>query len=315
VNTIRQRILVLAAALAFLTPIVRCEQSQKASRTSQDDRVKKLEERLDAAEKAESSAAMEKEYITRTQKQYEAYYERVLNTEMWTLGIMGVILTGVFVLVAKFSLKMIEEQTKNATAGATVQMRNEYGRALAKEVQKLWDSNSADIKKLKEGLAAQIAELEQNLKDQSDFQMQFVQALAGSVREQNGDSLAMFRGALSSYKSGKSRHLVEMKVGAITVRSVFESLQKTQPENYMEKAREELADGLYNGLEEELAIAALQLPWLTPLINERRPAPVEPPAPEPSAEVAAPKPVREVLAAEGDFAFDEESDSCRLITT
>jgi hypothetical protein len=315
VNTIRQRILVLSVAFAFLTPVVRCEQSQKASRTTQEDRIKKLEDRLDAAEKAESSAALEKEYITRTQKQYESYYERVLNTEMWTLGIMGVILTGVFVLVAKFSLKIIEEQTKNATAGATVQMRNEYGRALAKEVQKLWDSNSADVKKLKETLTAQIAELEQNLKDQSDFQMQFVQALAGSVREQNSDSVAMFRGALGSYKSGKSRQLVEKKVGAITVRSIFESLQKTQGENYVEKAREELADGLYNGIEEELAIAALQLPWLTPLINERRPAPVEPPAPEPSAETPAQRPVREMPLTEADFALDEESDSCRLITT
>jgi hypothetical protein len=314
VNTICQRIVVLAAALAFLTPAVRAEQSQKASRTTQEDRVKKLEERVDAAEKAASSAALEKEYITRTQKQYEAYYERVLNTEMWTLGIMGVILTGVFVLVARFSLKMIEEQTKNATAGATVQMRNEYGRALAKEVQKLWDSNSADIKKLKEALTAQIAELEQNLKDQSDFQMQFVQALAGNAQEQRGDSVAMFRSALTSYKAGKSRRLIETKIGAATVRAVFESLQKTQGENHLEKAREELADPLYNGLEEELAIAALQISWLTPLINERRPA-AEPPAAAPSAEPPAARPVRELLPTEADFALDEESDSCRLIAT
>jgi hypothetical protein len=142
--------------------------------------------RADAAEKAASSAGMEKDYITRTQKQYESYYQRVLNTQMWTLGIMGLILTGVFVLVARFSLKMIDEQTKAATAGATVQMRNEYARALAKEVQKLWDSNAADVKKLKETLTAQFAELEQNLKDRSDFQMQFVQALAEGLDERQG---------------------------------------------------------------------------------------------------------------------------------
>jgi multidrug efflux pump subunit AcrB len=155
VNTIRLRILVLAAALAFLTPAVRCEQSQKKSHSTQDERIEKLEERAEAAEKAASSAAMEKDYITRIQKQYEAYYEKVLNTQLWTLGIMGLILAGVFVLVARFSLKMIDEQTKTATAGATVQMRNEYARALAKEVQKLWDSNVADNKKLKEALTAQ----------------------------------------------------------------------------------------------------------------------------------------------------------------
>jgi len=33
-------------------------------------------------------------------------------------GHHGVILTGVFVLVAKFNLRMIDEQTKTATAGA-----------------------------------------------------------------------------------------------------------------------------------------------------------------------------------------------------
>jgi hypothetical protein len=315
VNTIRRHTLVLVAVFVCLSPAVRCEQSQKGSHSSQEDRIKKLEERADAAEKAAGSAAMEKDYITRTQKQYEAYYEKVLNTQMWTLGIMGVILTGVFVLVARYSLKMIDEQTKTATAGATVQMRNEYVRAMAKEVQKLWDSNAADIKKLKEALSAEIAGLEQKLEERSSFQIQFVQALTAGVNAQHGDSVAIFRNALGIYNSGKSRNFIESKVGAITVRSLFESLQKTHGENYEEKAREELADALYNGLEEELALAALHIPWLTPLINERRPPAPEPPAPEPVAEAPARQPIRESLPAEPDLPLDEESDSCRLITT
>src|SRR3981189_1276512 len=110
----RKRILFLAVILAFFSPSLRSQQAQKASRPTQEDRLKKLEERADAAEKAASSAAMEKDYITRTQKQYESYYQKVLNTQTWTLGIMGLILTGVFVLVDRFSLKMIDEQTKNA---------------------------------------------------------------------------------------------------------------------------------------------------------------------------------------------------------
>ena len=134
-TSIHQRILVLAAFLAIFSPTLRSEQPQKASRATLEDRLKKLEERADAAEKAASTAVMEKDYLTRTQKQYESYYQKVLNTQMWTLGIMGLILTGVFVLVARFSLKMIDEQTKTATAGATVQMRNEYARALAKDVR------------------------------------------------------------------------------------------------------------------------------------------------------------------------------------
>jgi len=315
VTTMCQRILVLAAVLAFFSPALRSQQPQKASRPAQEDRLKKLEERTDAAEKAASSAAMEKDYITRTQKQYESYYQRVLNTQVLTLGIMGLILTGVFVLVARFSLKMIDEQVKTVTAGATVQMRNEYARALAKEVQKLWDSNAADVKTLKETLTAQFVELDQNLKNRSDFQMQFVQALAESLDEHQGDSLLAFRNALRTYKSGKPRNLIEAKMGATTARSIFESLRKKHGENYVDKAREELADSLYNGLQEELALAALQSPWLTPLINERSPALPEPPAPEPAAEGRPIATIPQTDPPEPDLSLDEESDSCRLLNT
>jgi hypothetical protein len=315
VTTIRQHILVLVAVLAFCSPALRSEQPQKASRPTQDDRLKKLEERTDAAEKAANSAVMEKDYITRTQKQYESYYQKVLNTQMWTLAIMGLILTGVFVLVTRFSLKMIDEQTKTATAGATVQMRNEYARALAKEVQKLWDSNAADVKKLKETQITQFAELQQNLKDRSDFQMQFVQALTEGLDEREGDSLLTFHNALRIYKSGKPQNLIDAKVGATTARSIFESLRRRHQENYVDKAREELADSLYNDLEEEFALAALQSPWLTPLINERSPAVPEPPTPEPVTEERSKATIPETNSPEPDLPFDEESDSCRLLNT
>jgi len=315
VTSIRQHILVLAAVLAFFSPALRSEQPQKASRATPEDRLKKLEERADAAEKAANTAVMEKDYITRTQKQYESYYQKVLSTQMWTLGILGVILTGVFVLVARFSLKMIDEQTKTATAGVAVQMRNEYARALAKEVQKLWDTNATDVKKLKETLTTQFVELERNLKDRSNFQMQFVQALAEGLDERQGDSLLTFRNALRTYKSCRPRNLIEAKVGATTARSIFESLRRKHGENYLDKAREELADSLYNDLEEELALAALQTPWLTPLINERSPAVPEPPAPEPAAEERPIAAIPEANPPERDVPLDEESDSCRLLNT
>ncbi len=315
-NTIYLRILVLGAALAFLIPAVRSEQPQKASRPTPEDRIKKLEERTDAVEKTAASAAMEKDYITRSQKLYESYYQKVLNTQMWILGLVGLILISVFVLFIRFSMNMIEERTKTTIAQATVQMRNEYARALAKEVQKLWESNAGDIKKLKESLTAQIAELEQNLKDKSDFQIRFVQALAEGVDEPRGDSVLTFRNALGTYKSGKPRNFIESTVGATTVRYIFEALRKKHDENYVDKTREELADPLYNGLEEELALAALQIPWLTPLINERSPAVPEPPPPEPVSELRpAALPGPNVLPTEIDPAFGEESDSCRLITS
>jgi len=315
VKQLRLRILMLGAALSLHSAAVRSEQPQRASRTSQEDRLKNLEERADAAEKAASAVTTEKDYITHIQKQSESYYQKVLNTELWALGMMGLILTGVFALVARFSRKLIDEQTKTATAGATVQMRSEYARALAKEAHKLYDTNAADIKKLKEALQAQIAEADQILNERYNFHMQFVQALAEGVDERQDDSLVSFRNALKTYKSGKSRHLIETKVGATTAHSLFESLRKTHAENYVEKARQEMADPLYNGLEDELALAALQSTWLTPLINERTPAGPEAPTHDPLVEPRSTAPVPESLPSESDPPLNEESDSCRLITS
>ena len=314
-NTICLRILVLCAALALLIPAIRSEQPQKASRPTPEDRIKKLEERTDAVEKTATSAAMEKDYIARSQKLYESYYQKVLNTQMWILGIVGLILISVFVLFIRFSMNIIDERTKTTIAQATVQMRNEYARALAKEVQKLWESNAGDIKKLRESLMAQIAELERNVNDKSDFQIRFVQALAEGVDEPRSDSVLTFRNALATYKSGKPRNLLESKVGATTVRYIFGSLRKKHGENHMDKAREELADPLYNGLEEELALAALQIPWLTPLIKERSPAVPEPSTPEPVSESRPAALVPQVFPADLDPNIGEESDSCRLINS
>ena len=107
---------------------------------------------------------------------------------------------------------------------------------------------------------------------------------------------------------------IEAKVGATVARSIFESLRRKHGENYIDKAREELADSLYNGLDEELALAALQSPWLTPLINERSPALPEPAA-KPVAEGRPVATIPEIDRPEPDLSFDEESDSCRLIST
>ena len=314
-NTIRRRILILAAAFAFLSPAVRCEQAQRNQRPMQDDRIKKLEDRADEAEKAVSAAAMEKDYIARTQKLYESYYQRTLNTQLWALGIVGLLLTAVFVLVVRFSLNLFEQRTKLATADATAQLRNEHTRILAKEVQKLWDSNASDNRKLREALTAQAAEVERNFKNLCDFQIQFMQGLAGATEERQDETVASFRQALTAYKASKPRNLIEAKVGAIILRYIFESLQKKHGENFEEKAREELADGLYNDLQEELALTALQSPWLTPLIKERNPAPPEPAAVEPAAEARSAATTVMTLPAEPpDPTLDEES-SCRLIST
>ena len=80
----------------------------------------------------------------------------------------------------------------------------------------------------------------------------------------------------------------------------------------MDKAREELADSLYGDLDEELAVAALQSPWLTLLVNERSPAL---PEPEPAVEGRPIATIPQTDPPEPDLPLDEESDSCRLLNT
>lgn len=315
-NTTSPRILVLAALLTLPCPLVRAEQPQKTTHTAVEDRVKKLEERADAAEKAAAAAAMEKDYILRTQKLYESYYARTLSIELWALGIVCLLLTGVFTLVARFSLNLFEQRTKLATADATAQLRNEYARILGKEVQKLWESNAADNRKLKETLTAQIVEFEQNVKERCEFQAQFVQGLGAAGEERHDDAVVYFRQALAAYKSSKPRNLIETKAGATAAWRLFEALRKKHGDGCGEKPREELTDSLYNGLEEELALAALQSPWLAPMIQERNPASPEPPpaAPEVVPEARPVSIVPVAAPAEIDPGLDAECE-CRLISS
>jgi len=314
-NTIHRNILILATALPLLAPAVRCEQLQKNARPTPEDRIKKLEDRADAAEKAAEAAAMEKDYIARTQKLYESYYQRTFNMQMGTLAVVGLLLIAVFGLVVKFSLNLFEQRTRLATTDATAQMRNEHGRILAKEVQKLWDSNAADNRKLKEAQSAQAAELERNFKNLCDLQIAFGQGLSGAAEERHEETVASFRQALTAYKVSKPRNLIEAKVGATILWYIFESLRKKHGENSEGKARGELTDSLYNDLQEELALTALQSPWLTPLIKESNPAPPEPPAVEPVPEARPAVTTTMSLPAEPpDPTLDEES-SCRLINS
>jgi len=86
-------------------------------------------------------------------------------------------------------------------------------------------------------------------------------------------------------------------------------------ELYLRHLKEIPAPDLYDGLEEELALAALHIPWLTPLINERSPATPEPPVLEKASEPRTAALTPPVRSAEPDWTGDEEADSCRLINS
>jgi hypothetical protein len=48
------------------------------------------------------------------------------------------------------------------------------------------------------------------------------------------------------------------------------SIRNANEKDYLERTRAELADPVYDGLEEELASVLQYLPWVAPLVDERK---------------------------------------------
>ena len=63
-----------------------------------------------------------------------------------------------------------------------------------------------------------------------------------------------------------------MRSGTVAVHNIFNQFPYEDEANFVENAKEELADEFYNDLEAELALAAVQLDWLAPLVKERKAA-------------------------------------------
>ena len=202
---------------------------------------------------------MEKDYITRVQKQYETYYEKVLTTQTWTLAIFGFILTALFALAAKFSIDIFDSRTKTALDAG-----------LARVEKNLSEQNAAQLKDLESALTKRIIGLEADLKTQSDFQFHYVRALAGYVAKQYAESRRLLRQALAIYKSGKPKQLIEKRYGGQAALNIFLAYWDEDDANFVENAKKELADKFYDDLEEELALAAVRFTELAPLIAERK---------------------------------------------
>ena len=260
----------LSPALAQQKPLAALSRSQ----AQLEDRVKELEARVDAAEQKAASAAMEKDYITRVQKQYETYYDKVLSTQTWTLTVFGFILTALFALAAKLSVDIFDSRTKSALDAAVAQLEKKFSEQMQKELKILRQQNTTGLKVLEDDLTKRIGELEQNLQARADFGHVSVQGLAFGIAGQHASARSDFRSALEICRDGKPKQLIDKETGAAVAENIFLSIKKEDQTNFLENAKKELANELYNDLEEELALVAVDLNWLAPLLRKRKaPAP------------------------------------------
>ncbi len=230
---------------------------------------------------------MEKDYITRTQKQFESYYQSAFSTQVWVLSITGFTLTTLFFLAGRFGFGIFDRKIDSALKDATAQLRTEFAERLANETNALQEAHASELKTLEDDLTKQITEQEQDLKTRSDFQYQVAQALAAAADHRHTDARLHFRKALLIYKSSKPKKLFETKSGAMAVRNIFVTVAHEDELHTVESAKKELADELYNDLEDELAQAALSLKWFAPILRERNSVPSTPVSEAPKTTEAA----------------------------
>src|SRR6266700_1024625 len=213
------------------------------SQAQLEDRVKELETRLSAAEQKAASATMEKDYIT----------------QVTTLSIIALFITIVFGLAARLGFAIFDRNIQLKLTEASTQLRTEFNQQLRTELDALRASNAAQLKELEAALTKRIGEKEQDLKARSDYQYQLAQGLAAGADGRNYDARSHFRWALATYKSSKHRQLFEKDDGAVAAQNIFVALEREDKANFEKNAKKELADKLYNDLEDELAKAALTL--------------------------------------------------------
>jgi len=260
--------LALTAALAFLAPALSAQAPSKTPPPSgltpaqTEDRIKQLEARVDAAEKAAASAALEKDYITRVQKQYESYYEKAFNTQIIIVTIIA-LLVG---LVGKFGVDRI---IQSKLSEASVQLRTEFKQELDTELQKLKEANAADIGKLTKVLTAQIDQLEEDLKVRSDFQFRFARGSAAAAAEEYLQSVDNLRRALTSYVTCKNRQLIPREEGTTALKNLLLALRFQDEATFADRAKVEFTNPLYDDLADELAALALVSDLFAPVIKQK----------------------------------------------
>jgi hypothetical protein len=265
------RLLIVAFTVAALFASASSAIAPQKSATAQatqaqlEERIKELEKRADAAEQKAASATMEKDYITRVQKQYESYYEKALSTQMWTLGIMGLILTAVFALAGRFSLTMFDTRTKSALAAAVATLEKDFSQKMQTELDTLRKANDDQLKALEHGIKQEMAKHVTNLEALSDFAFYFSQGLSFGLAKEEKNALIHFRAALKVIS--ENREIFEHELASAVVFNLFKTFQKA-PETFAEEAKKELADPLYKNFQNELNRAAIEIPELAPLVKE-----------------------------------------------
>jgi hypothetical protein len=270
--------------LAPLSPALAQQKPALPSPNSQAqlaEHVKELERRLNDAEEKAASATMEKDYITRVQKQYEAYYEKAFNTQVAIVATLTIFISLVLWIASRFGFQTFDRRIEAALRETSAQLRTEFNQQLrtgldtlrtenAHQVKQLEDNLKRRIAELEDGLTERIGQQERDLKARSEYQFQFAQGLNFLTQELWDGAITHFRHGLIIYNEGKQRGVIEPYAARRIASNMFFAMQKRDPAKFEEQARKELSNHLYKDLDDALAFAATEVKELAPLLTERK---------------------------------------------
>ena len=258
-----KHVLVLGGLLAGLTTaaLTAAQEPAPARTTDQQklkDRVDALESRQKADEEKADRAAFEKDRIEQIQQHFEAYYGKAHTTEMRVLEAIVAILTLFVAFAALFGFSVFEQRVQHAVGRATTNLETKFREKLAEELETLKNLNTVRLNQIEDGVNCR-----------TYYNFYFAQGEAAGADGRPGEALDSFRRALKTYKSCKNRGVFAPANGGRVLRHIFATMQKLHKDKFTDEAQKELNDKLYDDLKHELALAALEVNGLSPLVRER----------------------------------------------
>jgi BMFP domain-containing protein YqiC len=256
-----------ATAAASLTAAQKPAPPQPTEQQKLKERVDTLESQLKEAQAKADRAAMEKDYLEKTQQHYESYYEKVHTTQLWTLGIMGLILTVVTGSIAIFGLDIFERRIQDRLDAASAKLREEFNIQMKTELQTLRNRNDDQLKALEDSLKQQIAKEVGILNARAAYVFHYSQGLTFGTAEHHRQARRHFRWALETYL--ENRESFRLEDGTAALADLFRTIKYNNHQEFHEEGKKELTDPIYRKLENELNAASLDIPDLAPLLKER----------------------------------------------
>jgi tetratricopeptide (TPR) repeat protein len=231
------------------------QQKPKESAGDFESRLKAAQEKADHAERAQQEA--------------KDYYEKAFQTQVKFLDWFVILVAATPLVVGLFGFRLIDRTIEHSVSKATTDLERKFDQKLGVELKNLKESNAAQMKQLEQSLKERIDNLEGDLNCRVYYHFYSAQGQAAGADGRHAEALDSFRRALKTYTSGKSRQLFTTQNGGRTIRNILVSIEHLHPDSRAEEARKELANELYNDLEDEIAHGAGGFEWLSALVREK----------------------------------------------